>query len=330
MRFGDEQVLQRHRQRLRSAVLEPGVRPLRLEQPGRLATVDPCPDGLIGLGGDQRALHRLVAELVLRRRQPVRAHPDTARAERECRGDLPAGADAAGSENMRVGADRVDDVRHEHHRGDLAGVAARLGALRDDDVDAVVDVRTGVLGLAGECGHGHAVLVREVDDVLGRRAERVGDQLDRVPQCDVDVRAGHRVQPAQDALARRVAVSRQRWHAQLAQRVVDELAVLVRDVLAEVGGAALFRNLRRHHDVDAVRFAVGVLVHPVQDGVELLGVVEPDTAQHTEPTRPAHRRRHVLGRREREDRLGYAELVADRGAHRSSPGCSAANSPAHR
>ena len=39
----------------------------------------------------------------------------------------------------------------------------------------------------------------------------------------------------------------------------------------------------RHHDVDAVRLAVGVLVHPVQHVLELVGVVEPHAAQHAEP-----------------------------------------------
>ena len=43
-----------------------------------------------------------------------------------------------------------------------------LVALRDDDVDTVVDVALRVHRLAGERGDLDVVLVREVDDVLGR------------------------------------------------------------------------------------------------------------------------------------------------------------------
>ena len=42
----------------------------------------------------------------------------------------------------------------------------------------------------------------------------------------------------------------------------------------------------------------------VEHGVELVGVVEPHAAEHAQPAGPADRRRHVLGRREREDRVG--------------------------
>ena len=39
----------------------------------------------------------------------------------------------------------VDDLGHQHHRRDLAGVAAGLVALGDDDVDAVLGMPPGVL-----------------------------------------------------------------------------------------------------------------------------------------------------------------------------------------
>ena len=58
-------------------------------------------------------------------------------AERHRRGHLTAAADAAGAEHRDV-ADRVDDLGDEHHRADLTGVPAGLGALGDDDVDAGV------------------------------------------------------------------------------------------------------------------------------------------------------------------------------------------------
>ena len=90
--------------------------------------------------------------LVLLGAEPDRAHPDPLRAERERGGDLAARADAAGAEHGHVGSDRVDDVGGEHHAGDLAGVAAGLVALGDDDVDAVGDVAERVLGGAGQRG----------------------------------------------------------------------------------------------------------------------------------------------------------------------------------
>ena len=121
------------------------------------------------------------------------------RAERERGGDLAAAADAAGREHRR-GRDRVDDLGDEHHRRDLAGVAAGLVALGDDHVDAVVHVALRVLGLAGERGDLHAVLVRLVDHVLGRRAERVRDQRDRMRERDLDVAVRDVVGPTEHAV----------------------------------------------------------------------------------------------------------------------------------
>ena len=68
-------------------------------------------------------------------------------------------------------------------------------------------------------------------------------------------------------------------------------------------GAALGGHLGGHDDVDAVRLAVGVLVHPVQHGLEVVGIVEPDAAQHTETARLADRGGHLLRRGEDEDRV---------------------------
>jgi hypothetical protein len=47
-------------------------------------------------------------------------------------------------------------------------VAAGLATLGDDDVDALVHVALGLRHAAAQRRHLHAVLVREVDDVLGR------------------------------------------------------------------------------------------------------------------------------------------------------------------
>ena len=228
-------------------------------------------------------------------------------------GDLAAGADAAGTEHGYVGTDRVHDLGGQHHAGDLAGVAAGLVALGDDDVDAVLDVRQRVLGGAGQRGHLDAVLVRLLDDVDRRRAERVGDQHRAVLQRDVDVRARRGVQPAEDTLA--TLTLRERGYAELLERLLHEADVLLGDHRLEVDRLALGGDLHRHHDVDAVRLAVGVLVEPGQRRVELLGVVEPDRAEHAEPTGTGDRGGHVLGGREGEDRVLDPEPVAEFGAH---------------
>jgi hypothetical protein len=106
------------------------------------------------------------------------------------RGHLPAGADASGRQHrglMAKGAQSVDDFRPQHHRPDLAGVSAGLMALRDDDVDTVVDMALCVFGAAGQRGHRYAHLMGLVDDILRRRAEGVGDQLDRMLERHLDV-----------------------------------------------------------------------------------------------------------------------------------------------
>ena len=64
----------------------------------------------------------------------ARADDRTLRAERE-RGDDAAPVDDATRRHHRD-LHRVDDLRHERQRPDLAGVPARLGALRRDDVGA--------------------------------------------------------------------------------------------------------------------------------------------------------------------------------------------------
>ena len=144
MRLADQDVLQGHRQRLGSVGRIPGVGPPALEQPGRLAGVDTASHG-VGGGGTQHGLldHRTprvqpLSEVVLGRRQERRAHPHPLRAQRECGRDLPAGADPAGGEHRGLAVERVDDLRPQHHRADLAGVATGLVALGDDDVHTVL------------------------------------------------------------------------------------------------------------------------------------------------------------------------------------------------
>ena len=70
----------------------------------------------------------------------------------------------------------LDHLRPQHHRADLAGVAAGLGPLCHHDVDADVAVLLRVARAAGERRHQHAVVVRGVDDVLRRRPQRIDQQ----------------------------------------------------------------------------------------------------------------------------------------------------------
>ena len=109
-----------------------------------------------------------------------------------------------------------------------------------------------------------------------------------------------------------------RRHTELVERAVDEGAVLLRNQLVEIDGAALGRHLGRHDDVDAVRLTVGVLVHPRQCGFELFRVVEPDATEHAQTSRAADRGRDVLGRSESENRVFDAELVGEIRTHQAS------------
>ena len=96
-------------------------------------------------------------------------------------------ADATRGEHGHVGADRVDHLGDEHHRGDLAAVAAGLGALRDEHVDALHHLALGVRLRADERADEDAVLVRLLGDVGRHRAERVDEHRHRVLQRHLDL-----------------------------------------------------------------------------------------------------------------------------------------------
>ena len=197
-------------------------------------------------------------------------------------------------------------------------MAAGLATLGDDDVDALVHVALGLLHAAAQRRDLHAVLVGEVDDVLGRRAQRVRQQLDRVLERDLDLLAALLVHPTEQALGP-VFLGELR-HVVLGQELVDPVAVLLRDHLLELLAHPLrvelagARVLRRHHDVDAVRLAVDVLVDPVQLDLELVGR-ERQRAEHAEAARLAHRGDDVAAVAEREDRQVDAEHFARTGLH---------------
>jgi hypothetical protein len=106
----------------------------------------------------------------------------------------------------------------------ISPVSAGLVALSDDDVDAVVDVALCVFGTAGQRGHRNSRLVRLVDDVLRRRAKRVGDQLDRMLERHLDVRARYRMQPAEYAFVALLVVGKRR-NTKIGKGFGDEITV---------------------------------------------------------------------------------------------------------
>ncbi len=55
----------------------------------------------------------------------------------------------------------------------------------------------------------------------------------------------------------------------------------------------------------------------LQHGLEVVGIVEPDAAEHAEPAGLADRRGHLLRRGEDEDRVVDAEAVAQLGVHQA-------------
>ena len=94
------------------------------------------------------------------------------------------------------------------------------------------DVLLRVLEVARERRDLDAVLVRGVDDVLRRRAERVHEQRRRVLERDVDLRARGRVGPAEQVVAALDVVG-QRRHVVLGEHLLDPVAVLLGDHLLE-------------------------------------------------------------------------------------------------
>ena len=199
--------------------------------------------------------------------QPDRSGPRALRAHRERRRDLRAVADPARREHRRVGA--IASITSGHSTIELISpvwppasvpCATMMSTPMFTCFCACCDV-------ARERGDLDAVLVRGVDDVLGRRAERVHEQRRRVLQRDVELRARGRVGPAEQVMAALDVVG-QRRHVVLGEHLLDPVAVLLGDhrleLALEVRGVDALGQLHlgRHHEVDAVGLAVDVLVDP--------------------------------------------------------------------
>ena len=254
-------------------------------------------------------------EVVLGRGEERRPHPHPGRARARARRPPAVRCRYHRRPAPGVVPDRVDDLRPQHHRADLTGVPAGLVALRDrrcpprcrHAARACLAVpASAATGTPAACacsmtsfgGEPRALAIR----LIG--CSSATSTCERATECS---------QPSTPSLPG--SVVGQRRHPEVGQGLGDEVTVGLRDQLVDVDGGALGGHLRRHHDVDAVGLAVGVVVHPAQHGLEFVGMVEPDAAQHAHPAGPGDRRGDLLRRGEDEDRVVDAEPVAQFGAH---------------
>lgn len=102
---------------------------------------------------------------------------------------------------------------------------------------------------------------------------------------DIELAAGYFFHPSGDAPAGRLALRELRY-AVLGQGVLDELAVSGRDHRLDVCLGHPFHLLGGHDDVEAVRLAVGVLLHPVEVACQVVGGGVADRAEYAESMRP--------------------------------------------
>ena len=200
-------------------------------------------------------------------------------------------------------------------------MAAALGALGDDDVDAGIAVAAGLPGRPAQ-GRERAPAVLDLgDDVGGWGAEGVGDQAHAVvPQGHLDLGSGGGTGPPQQLAARLLALG-QLGYAVVGKELAGEVDVALGhhgpQLLGQLLGVlldALALVLAGDDDVDAVRVLADVLIDPVELDGELFGR-EADGPEHAEPTRLADSGDHVAAVGEGEDRELDAELVAHGGSH---------------
>ena len=115
--------------------------------------------------------------------------PDAVGTECQRRGKAAAIEDAPGGHDRYLVTHRVDDLGNEGKGGNLPGVAAGLGALRDDEVAAGLHGAHGVIDLSAHGDNDHVVAVAQVDH-LGRHAQP-GDERRRTALNDHGDLLGH-------------------------------------------------------------------------------------------------------------------------------------------
>ena len=226
-----------------------------------------------------------------------------------------------------TGVDRIDDIGHQHHGRHLAGVAAGLVALGDDDVDALLHVADRLLDPSDQGRDLHALLVSLVDGGFRRRTERRREQRDRMCERDLDLRRAGCFCPTEHAGAQPRAGLEHLTVATHVDAVVGEDLVdvvpmvladhrseLRTDVLHLVDAGVAVRCLHRHHDVHAVGLAADVLVDPLQFELELVGR-ERERAEHAHAAGVRHCRDDIATVRERKDRELDAERLRETVLH---------------
>ena len=226
-------------------------------------------------------------------------------------------ADAPGREHGDVRAHGVHHVGDQHHGRDLAAVAARLGALRDEDVDPPLDVALGVAGAAAEGADQHAVGVSSLDDIRRGRAEGVDDHRHRVLEHDIDLARALDLDGQARGLQHALVPVGEGRHAVLLEQVLDVPAVLFGDgrlEAVEIEVLALAHELLGHGEVHAVGLAADVGVDPGQLDLELVGAVG-EGPENAVATGLAHGGDDVSAVGEREQRELDAEALGDGRAH---------------
>ena len=184
------------------------LRPLVADRAQRLAGEAAADHRVVLVGAQQRFLVARHRARLGRRDEPG-AEPHAVGAEAQ-RGREPAAVeDAARGDDRHPVADRVDDLRHERHRRDRAGVATRFGALRDHEVASGFDRGDRVPHLAAHARDEHVAVVQDLDDVA-RHAEPGDEQ--------------RRAAARRSSFASSIMRSRQRGEQVDAERLVGELA----------------------------------------------------------------------------------------------------------
>jgi hypothetical protein len=211
---------------------------------------------------------------------------------------------------------RLDHLGHQHHGRDLAAMAAGLGALHDENIDAGRDLAERMLLGTDQCRHRHAVLLAHLDHRLRRHAQRIGDQPDRMPERRIeDFQRTLRVERLRLVVG---DISRRQFNAVFLEEVAGEGAMFVRnprlqafpgDILLACG-----RNVLGDQHVEPIGLAVDVIVDPFQFLLDGFGRVR-GGAEHAETSGAADGGNHVAAMAESQQGKFYTQHVADRRFH---------------
>lgn len=197
-----------------------------------------------------------------------------------------------------------------------------LCALRDDDVDARIALRQGMLGFAAQRSDEQAARMESRHELRRRSSQCVDDQLHLgMPQGEFDllpctVRSGRPLTCRESLADLSRLVLRQVGNAPGGQEVRNEPLVLHGDEFVDryrgiIGtGLEIFGN----ENVDAIGASLNVLIDPLQFDLELFRG-EGDGTQHTETTRSRDLDDDIAAMRERENRYLTTQSITDACAH---------------